>query len=75
MRRGLVAGLAGLVVLFILVSSTLFTVGQTQQALITQFGRPVRVIEHPGLHSKIPFAQTVIEFDRRLLYLGTRARR
>jgi len=71
MRRGLVVGLAGLVVLFILVSSTLFTVGQTQQALITQFGRPVRVIEHPGLHSKIPFVQTVIEFDRRLLYLGT----
>ena len=71
MTRGLVAGLAGLVILFILVSSTLFTVGQTQQALITQFGRPVRVIEHPGLHSKIPFVQTVIEFDRRLLYLGT----
>ena len=31
MRRGLVAGLAGLVVLFILISSTLFTVGQTQR--------------------------------------------
>jgi len=71
MRRGLVAGLAGLVVLFFLVSSSLFIVGQTQQALITEFGRPVRVIEKPGLHSKIPFVQTVIEFDRRLLYLGT----
>jgi membrane protease subunit HflC len=71
MRRGLVAGLAGIVVLFILVTSTLFTVAQTQQALITEFGRPVRVIDHPGLHSKIPFVQTVIEFDRRLLYLGT----
>jgi membrane protease subunit HflC len=67
----MIAGLAGLVVLFILVTSTLFTVGQTQQALITEFGRPVRVIEQPGLHSKIPFVQSVIEFDKRLLYLGT----
>jgi modulator of FtsH protease HflC len=34
--------------------------------LITQFGRPVRVIEQPGLHGKIPLVQNVISFDRRL---------
>jgi membrane protease subunit HflC len=53
----------GLVVL----SSTLFTVHQTQQVLITQFGQPIRVITEPGLQAKIPFIQSVISFDRRLL--------
>ena len=32
--------------------ASLFTVGQTEQALMTQFGRPVRVIYDPGLHTK-----------------------
>ena len=36
---------------------------QTEQVLITQFGRPVRVITQAGLHAKIPFVQTVISFD------------
>ncbi len=44
-----------------------FTVQQTQQVLITQFGQPIRVIQQPGLNVKIPFIQTVIPFDRRLL--------
>ncbi|MFM7781246.1 MAG: protease modulator HflC [Alphaproteobacteria bacterium] len=48
-------------------SSTLFTVHQTQQVLITQFGEPRRVIQEPGLHWKLPFIQSVIGFDRRLL--------
>jgi membrane protease subunit HflC len=48
-------------------SSTLFTVQQTQQVLITQFGEPRRVIQEPGLHWKLPFIQSVITFDRRLL--------
>jgi modulator of FtsH protease HflC len=71
MKRPIVAGLAGLFVLLIVASSTLFTVSQTEQALVTEFGRPVRVIREPGLHAKIPFIQSVIGFDRRLLYLGT----
>jgi membrane protease subunit HflC len=48
-------------------SSTLFTVQETQQVLITQFGEPKRVIQQPGLHAKLPFIQNVISFDRRLL--------
>ena len=48
-------------------SSTLFTVHQTQQVLITQFGEPKRVIREPGLQAKLPFIQSVISFDRRLL--------
>ena len=34
---------------------------------MTQFGEPVRVIREPGLHWKLPFIQTVLSFDRRLL--------
>jgi modulator of FtsH protease HflC len=37
--------------------------------LITQFGDPVRVIRQAGLHTKTPFVQTVIGFDKRLLNL------
>jgi len=62
-----VALLAALAVVVVTAASTLFTVHQTQQVLITQFGQPIRVIREPGLHVKIPFIQTVITFDRRLL--------
>jgi membrane protease subunit HflC len=57
----------GVAALLIIAASTLFTVHQTQQVLITQFGEPIRVIRTPGLHAKIPFVQSVIAFDRRLL--------
>jgi modulator of FtsH protease HflC len=67
MSRFTIALIAALVVLGIVADASLFTVSQTEQALVTQFGQPVRVIEKPGLHVKMPFVQTVIFFDRRLL--------
>jgi membrane protease subunit HflC len=67
MSRTIVIALAALVVLIVLASASLFTVNQTQLVLVTQFGRPVRVITDPGLHVRTPFVQTVIPFDRRLL--------
>lgn len=66
MNRMIALG-AVLVVALIVASSTLFTVHQTQQVLVTQFGEPIRVIRSPGLQTKIPFIQSVIAFDRRLL--------
>jgi len=62
--------LSGLVVLagiLLVMLTSLFTVEQTEQVLITQFGQPIRVISDPGLHARIPFIQNVISFDRRLL--------
>lgn len=45
-----------------------FTVDQTEQAIVTQFGRPVRdPITDPGLHFKLPFIQQVTRFDKRYL--------
>src|SRR4051794_5611349 len=71
MSRTLIAGVVAIFVLVIVASATLFTVGQTEQVLVTQFGQPIRVIKEPGLHAKLPFLQTVISFDRRLLDFST----
>ena len=70
MNRLTLAGIAAVVVL-VVAAASLFTVGQTEQVLITQFGQPIRVINTPGLHVKVPFVQTVINFDRRLLDFET----
>jgi membrane protease subunit HflC len=66
-RRPLIALSAAAVVALLLLGSALFTVPQTEQVLITQFGQPIRVITKPGLHVKLPLLQDVIPFDRRLL--------
>ena len=47
----------------------LYTVHQTQQALVLQFGRPVQVVREPGLHVKLPLLQDVEYFDKRVLDL------
>jgi membrane protease subunit HflC len=51
----------------LLAASSLFTVHQTQQALVLQFGNPKRIITEPGLHMKMPFIQNAIYIDRRVL--------
>jgi membrane protease subunit HflC len=60
------AGIAVIVVVVILFFS-LFQVDQTEQALVLQLGKPVRVITAPGLKARLPLLQQVIVFDRRLL--------
>jgi membrane protease subunit HflC len=67
MNRITIGGIALLVVLAVLAGGSLFTVSQTEQVLLVQFGQIVRPIEDPGLHAKIPLIQNVISFDRRLL--------
>ena len=49
--------------------SAFFTVNQTQQALVLQFGEPKRTIQEPGLAFKIPFIQDVIYYEKRVLSL------
>ncbi len=69
MSRSLFAAGIGLIVVAILASASLFTVNETQQALVLQFGEPRRVIKEPGLKIKIPFIQNVVIMDRRVLDL------
>ena len=59
----------GIVVIFlgIVVNSALFTVHQTKQVILLQFGEPKRVIQEPGLNVKLPFVQNVVEYERRVL--------
>jgi membrane protease subunit HflC len=50
-----------------IVSSSLFIVNETQQALVVQFGEPKRTVSEPGLKFKYPFIQDVIFFEKRVL--------
>ncbi|CAN1544083.1 HflC Membrane protease subunits, stomatin/prohibitin homologs [Rhabdaerophilaceae bacterium] len=52
---------------FLLGGASMFQVDQTDQAIVTQFGQPVRVITQPGLNFKIPFIQQVITLEKRIL--------
>jgi len=68
MTRPILIGIAAAAIgAFLLLSGALFTVHQTQQALVLQFGNPKRVIQEPGLQFKIPFIQQVELFERRVL--------
>ena len=49
--------------------SALFTVDQTKQALVLQFGEPKRIIQEPGLAIKLPFIQDVEYYEKRVLSL------
>jgi membrane protease subunit HflC len=75
MRNGITGGvlLALALVLFVIGYGTFYTVYQTQQALIVQLGKPVRVVTEPGLHMKWPIIDSVITFDRRILDLDAQA--
>lgn len=64
--------LAALLVLVALIaaSGALFTVSQTEQALVLRFGEPVAgrgLVTEPGLHYKIPIIENVIYLDNRIL--------
>jgi modulator of FtsH protease HflC len=66
-------GLAGVVVAVLLIVavvvgySTFFAVNQTQQALVVRLGKPVAVVTEPGLNVKVPFIDSVIYIDKRVL--------
>jgi membrane protease subunit HflC len=64
-RQQLIALFAGFALL-ILVNSSLFTIQETEQALVLQFGEAKRVIQTPGLKAKLPWEE-VMRFDKRLL--------
>ena len=60
-----------LVAVCFIVMSALFTVDERQKALVLQFGEVIKIIEKPGLDYKIPFIQTVVKYDGRILPLDT----
>lgn len=59
--------ITGIVILILAVGS-IFILDETQQAIVTQFGKPVGGSRtNPGLHYKVPFIQKVQIFDKRYL--------
>ena len=47
---------------------SIYTINEAEQAVVTQFGKPVGgAITDAGLHFKTPIIQTVIKFDKRIL--------
>jgi len=45
----------------------LYVVNEAEQAILTQFGKPVGGVAEPGLHFKMPFVQKVSRFEKRIL--------
>ena len=70
-RTRLVAVLAILGVGIFVAMSSIYTVGEVEQAIITQFGEPVGApVTTAGLKVKVPFIQDVNLIDRRVLEWG-----
>jgi membrane protease subunit HflC len=62
------------VVILILIMMVLFSVDETEQAIVTRMGKYVRTIKEPGLHAKLPLIETVYRFEDRLLAYDAMAR-
>ncbi len=72
MKGGLLTILAGLLLVLVIVGgSAIFTVDQTQTALVLRFGEAKAVITEPGLHFKEPFFESVVYFDKRIQNLDS----
>ena len=64
--KGKLGIIAGLIILLV-ASLAIFTVDQTQQAIVIQLGKPLAGTYGPGLHFKVPFIQQVVQFEQRIL--------
>jgi membrane protease subunit HflC len=64
-RTGILVVLAGIVAVALF--SVVYIVDETQQVVVTQFGKVVRVVTHPGLKAKIPMVQKVNYLRKNLL--------
>lgn len=53
----------------VLLFGSVFTVNETEQALVLQLGEHKRTVQDPGLHFKLPLIQNVIYLDKRILNL------
>ncbi len=57
-----------IIVVLIVIAQATYTVGERQQVIITQFGKPIgKAITQSGLHFKTPFIQTANYFEKRYM--------
>ena len=57
----------GGVIAIVILSSSMFTVHMTQNAVVLELSKPKEIITEPGLYFKIPFLQKVRYFSKQLL--------
>ena len=57
----------GGVIAIVILSSSVFTVHMTQNAVVLELSKPKEIITEPGLYFKIPFIQKVRYFSKQLL--------
>lgn len=66
-NKSIVIGVIGLL-LFLIADSSFYILNEGQQAIVTQFGKPVGVpVVDAGAHFKLPFIQKVKYVDKRIL--------
>ena len=63
----IIIAIISVVAIVILASATFYVVDIKSQAVITQFGKPVKVVTEPGLNTKTPFIQKVRYFEKRIM--------
>ncbi|HDM70569.1 MAG TPA: protease modulator HflC [Thermotogales bacterium] len=56
-----------IVIIVIIFSSFFFIVDETKQAIVVRFGKIVKVAKKAGLYTKMPFVDSVVYFEKRLL--------
>ena len=67
MSKKAIVGVILIILVLIGMRTVLFTVDETEQAIIVQLGRYIRTVQEPGLHFKMPLVQTVHRFENRIL--------
>lgn len=70
-----IIGWIAIIVGLLTLNSSLYTVDQTNQVVITQMGKPIKIVKQPGLYMKIPFIQKANKFEKRLLEYEAAPRR
>ncbi|HEX8372631.1 MAG TPA: protease modulator HflC [Chthoniobacterales bacterium] len=64
----LVAGAIAAFLLLLVITGALYVVPETEQVIVTQFGKPVGApIDEAGIHFKLPFVQEVHRIEKRIL--------
>ncbi len=70
--KNLTSVFSGIIIaIFFLGSSAIYIVDERQQAILFQLGEVIDVKTEPGLYFKIPIAQNVRHFDKRILTMNT----
>jgi membrane protease subunit HflC len=72
MDKKIISLLVALAIVLIVVSQSVYTVHETETAIVLQLGSPVKASVPPGLHFKKPFVQNIIRLDKRILTYDSR---